>query len=237
MANLLILGQICMINIVLAGDNAIVIGMAARNVPENIRKKVIMYGTLGAVVIRVVATLGVVYLLETPGLHFVGGIVLLYIAYKLLCTGDGDCANMPEKSRLTDAIKTIIIADMATGLDNVIAVAGAANGHFWLVMIGLALSIPLVVFGSTVIVKILDRFPFALFIGSLLIIYTGVEMIFNEHFIESIIELPAWSKWAITLPLSYLTAQVAGYDLMGAFSSKLSPVPIEIEMEQENIQQ
>ena len=216
--SLLAIGQICLINIVLAGDNAIVIGMAARNVPENIRQKVILYGTFGAVIVRVAATLGIVYILEVPGLHLVGGLVLLYIAYKLLCNSEGECANSPVKDRFMDAVKTIVIADMVTGLDNVIAVAGAAEGSFVLVMIGLIISIPLVVFSSTLIVKVLDRFPALLFLGAFLIVYTGVNMIFHDAFVNDYVDVPSWVEWGLTIPFSYLVARIAGYDIMANLS-------------------
>lgn len=148
-----ILFSIIVIDLALAGDNAIVIGLAARNVPKEQQKKAILWGTLGAIVIRSILTLAVVWLLKIPGLLFIGGLFLIWIAYKLLVEDKKQGSNMNAGKSMGDAIKTIIVADAVMGLDNVLAVAGAAHGHFLLVVMGLLISIPIVVWGSSIIIK------------------------------------------------------------------------------------
>jgi YjbE family integral membrane protein len=150
--------SIIMIDLVLAGDNAIVIGMSAKNLPLHHRRKAILWGTAGAVVIRVLATLAIVWLLKIPGLQLVGGIILIGIAYKLLIE-DGDAGDHKSSTTLMSAIGTIIVADTIMGLDNVLAVAGAAHGNFLLVVIGLIISIPNHGLGKYVICEINRPFP------------------------------------------------------------------------------
>lgn len=175
----LMLLNIIVIDLVLAGDNAIVIALAARNLPQDKQKKAVIWGTAGAIIIRILATLLVVQLLDLPWLHLLGGLLLLWIAYKLL---------LPEKKHddvkagttLWQAIRTIIIADAAMGVDNVIAVAGAAEGHMILVIIGLIISVPVVVWGSTLFIKLVNRFNWILYIGGGVLAFTAAKMIANE---------------------------------------------------------
>jgi YjbE family integral membrane protein len=142
---------IVIIDLVLAGDNAIVIALAARSLPEHLRKRAVMWGTVGAIVVRSAMTMVVVWLLKIPGLLLVGGALLLWIAYKLLLNQDEgeDGHNVVATTSFWGAMKTIIIADAVMGLDNVLAVAGAAHGSFLLVVLGLLISIPIVIWGST----------------------------------------------------------------------------------------
>ncbi|TXK90456.1 YjbE family putative metal transport protein, partial [Parageobacillus sp. SY1] len=135
--------SIIIIDLVLAGDNAIVIGLAARNLPKHQQKKAVIWGTVGAVVIRALSTLFVVWLLKVPGLLLIGGILLVWIAYKLLVEEKGH--DVEAVGSLWEAIRTIIIADALMGLDNVLAVAGAAHGSFLLVILGLLISVPIMV--------------------------------------------------------------------------------------------
>lgn len=175
--------SIVVIDLVLAGDNAIVIGMAARNLPKQNQKKVIIWGTVGAIVVRSVLTLIVVWLLMVPGLRLIGGLLLVWIAYKLLIEEKND-DNIKAGTSIWAAIRTIIIADTAMGLDNVLAVAGAAQGHFILVILGLLISIPIVVWGSTLILRLMDRYPFIIFIGAGVLAWTSSKMIVEEPFIH-----------------------------------------------------
>jgi YjbE family integral membrane protein len=175
--------SIIMIDLVLAGDNAIVIGLAARNLPKQDQKKVIILGTAGAILIRVLATIFVVTLLDIPGLHLIGGIVLVWIAIKLVTEEQGD-HTIKAGNSIWAAVRTIIIADAAMGLDNVLAVAGAAEGHIGLVIIGLLISIPVVVWGSTLVIKLMDRFPWVIVIGSAILGWTAAKMIVGEGFLE-----------------------------------------------------
>jgi YjbE family integral membrane protein len=171
---------IIMIDLVLAGDNAILIGLAARKLPKEQQKKVIIWGAVGAIVIRIIATLLVVVLLEVPGLHLIGGLLLVWIAYKLLI--DEEEHDVKPADSMWAAIKTIIIADALMGLDNVLAVAGASHGNFTLVVIGLLVSIPVVMYGSTLILKLIERFPVIIIIGAGILGWTAAKMIVAEPF-------------------------------------------------------
>ncbi|WP_077617055.1 TerC family protein [Bacillus sinesaloumensis] len=175
---------IIMIDLVLAGDNAIVIGLAARNLPKEQQKKAIIWGTVGAIAIRIVATLAVVWLLEIPGLRLVGGILLVWIAYNLLADDKGH--EIKAVGNFWAAIRTIIIADALMGLDNVLAVAGAAHGNFLLVVLGLIISVPIMVWGSTLFIKLIDRFPIIITIGAAILAWTASKMIVAEPFLSSV---------------------------------------------------
>ncbi|WP_017379361.1 TerC family protein [Paenisporosarcina sp. TG-14] len=173
--------SIIMIDLVLAGDNAIVIGMSAKNLPEHHRKKAIIWGTVGAVVIRILATLAIVWLLKIPGLQVTGGIILIWIAYKLLIE-DSEIEDHKASTNLWSAIGTIIVADTIMGLDNVLAVAGAAHGNFILVVLGLIISVPIMVWGSTLFIKVIDKYPIIIYIGSGVLAFTAARMITHERF-------------------------------------------------------
>ncbi|MBD1382186.1 TerC family protein [Metabacillus arenae] len=178
---------IIVIDLVLAGDNAILIGLAARNLPIHQQKKVILWGSLGAIIIRVIATLAVVWLLNVPGLHLVGGLLLVIIAYKLL-VDDNDHTDVKAGDSFWAAIRTVIIADALMGLDNVLAVAGAAHGNIVLVIIGLLISVPVVMWGSTLILKWIDRFPIIVTIGAAVLAWTASKMIVGEPFLKAYFE-------------------------------------------------
>ena len=145
---------IVLIDLVLAGDNAIVIALAARNVPDHLRKKTILWGTAGAIGVRTVMTLGVVWLLQIPGLMLVGGLGLVWVAYKLLADQAEQGHEEGGAHTFWGAMKTIIVADALMGIDNVLGVAGAAHGAMDLVVIGLLVSVPIVVFGSSVVLRL-----------------------------------------------------------------------------------
>lgn len=175
--------NIIFIDLILAGDNAIVIGMAARKLQPHVQKKAILYGTAGAVILRIAATLLVVWLLGIPWLRAVGGLMLIFIAYKVL-SDEGDHDSIEAKDSLWAAVRTIVIADAAMGLDNVIAVAGASGQHTILVIIGLLISVPIVVWGSTLFIKLLGRFPWIAYLGAAVLAYTASHMITEEpHFV------------------------------------------------------
>lgn len=177
---------IILIDLVLAGDNAIVIALAARNLPPHLQKKAIAWGTVGAIVVRSVMTVGVVWLLKIPGLMLVGGLGLLWIAYKLLADQDGKEHDGPLVSTFWGAMKTIVVADALMGVDNVLGVAGAAHGSFDLVIIGLLVSVPIVVFGSTMVLKLVERFPSIISIGAAVLAFTAAKMIVSEPLLDSI---------------------------------------------------
>ena len=179
---------IVIIDLVLAGDNAIVIALAARALPSHLRTRAVIWGTVGAIAVRAAMTLIVVWLLMIPGLRFLGGLALVWIAYKLLVpkVAKGDAHGKPVDS-FGRAMKTIIIADALMGLDNVLAVAGAAKGSFLLVILGLLISIPIVVWGSTLILKWVDRFPVIIYVGAGVLAWTAVQMMLHEPLLEPFI--------------------------------------------------
>jgi YjbE family integral membrane protein len=187
--------SIIVIDLVLAGDNAIVIGLAARTLPKEQQKKVILWGTAGAIIIRILATLAVVWLLKIPGLLLIGGVLLVWIAYKLLAEEKGH--DVKPSENFWAAIKTIIIADALMGLDNVLAIAGASHGDFSLVVIGLLVSVPIVVWGSTLILRWVDRYPIIITIGSGVLAYTAAKMITDEKFLKAFFEDNPLLKWGL----------------------------------------
>ncbi|HQC86508.1 MAG TPA: TerC family protein [Rhodoferax sp.] len=177
---------IVLIDLVLAGDNAIVIALAARNLPEHLKKKAIVWGTVGAIAVRSVMTVGVVWLLKIPGLMLVGGLGLVWVAYKLLADqGEGE-HDGPMASTFWGAMKTIIVADALMGVDNVLGVAGAAHGAFDLVIIGLLVSVPIVVFGSSVVLKLVDRFPVIIQLGAAVLAFTAAKMVVSEPVLSNL---------------------------------------------------
>jgi YjbE family integral membrane protein len=179
--------SIVMIDLFLAGDNAIVIGMAARNLPQHQQKKAIIGGTIGAIIIRAVSTILVVWLLSLTGLKLIGGLLLMYIAIKLLVEKKEEEAHINAGMSIWKAVGTIIIADMVMGLDNVLAVAGAANHNYTLVIVGLLISIPIMVYGSTLVIRLMDRFPKIIYLGAAILAYTSGKMITGESFIADVL--------------------------------------------------
>ncbi len=177
------LAAIIVIDLVLAGDNAIVIALAARNLPKHLQRRAIVWGTVGAVVVRIAMTVIVVQLLKVPGLLLAGGLLLLWIAYKLLRSGAGE-GNAHDGVKGADslwgALRTVVIADAVMGLDNVLAVAGAAHGSMLLVVMGLLISVPIVVFGSTFILKLIERYPAFVYLGAGVLVVTAVKMVTAE---------------------------------------------------------
>lgn len=179
---------IVLLDLVLAGDNAIVIGLAARNVPPQMQRRVIFWGTAGAIVIRGLLTLVVVWLLKIPGFLLVGGLALVWIAWNLTRNEGGGEHNIQPATTVRGAIQTIVIADAVMGVDNVLAVGGAAQGSMLLVILGLLISVPIVVWGSTLILKLVDRFPVIVLIGAGVLGWTAARMISSEPLISKYFE-------------------------------------------------
>jgi len=188
---------IILIDLVLAGDNAIVIALAARSLPPNLQRKAIIWGTVGAIVVRSLMTLIVVWLLKIPGLMLAGGLGLLWIAYKLLVADEGEDHDGPAASTFWGAMKTIVVADALMGIDNVLGVAGAAHGAMDLVVLGLLISVPIVVFGSTVVLKLVERFPIIIQIGAGVLAFTAAQMIIGEKLLNPWIEPLGMGKYAV----------------------------------------
>jgi len=194
---------IIIIDLVLAGDNAIVIALAARNLPPRLRTKAVVWGTAGAIAVRTAMTLIVVWLLKVPGLLLIGGALLVWIAYKLLVQDQSGGAHDAEGQAATSfwsAMKTIIVADALMGLDNVLAVAGAAQGSFLLVVLGLLISIPIVIWGSQLILKWVERFPVIVYIGAGVLAWTSVKMMTGEPLVKPFLEQYPYVPW-----LGYVT--------------------------------
>ena len=158
------------IDVVLGGDNAIVIALASRNLPESKRNKAILIGTLLAIVLRIILTILAVYLLDIPFLQLIGGVLLTLIAVNLLTDNSNDLSSIQGKTTLFQAVRTIVFADLVMGFDNVIAIAGAAHGRFLLVIIGLLISIPIIIWGSKLILILMERFPFLIYCGAAILI-------------------------------------------------------------------
>jgi YjbE family integral membrane protein len=199
---------IVLIDLVLAGDNAIVIALAARNLPQHLKTKAIVWGTLGAIVVRSLMTIGVVWLLKIPGLMLIGGLGLVWVAYQLLADDDGGEHSGPMASTFWGAMKTIIVADALMGVDNVLGVAGAAHGAFDLVIVGLLISVPIVVFGSSVVLKLVERFPLIIQLGGAVLAYTAAKMMVSEPLLINVFgpahatdtlhdPLQAAARWAV----------------------------------------
>lgn len=187
---------IILIDLALAGDNAIVIGLAARQVPVHMQKKVLLWGSVAAVVVRAVFTLFVVWLLKIPGFLLGGGTVLLWIAYKLVKPQDEKTDNhtLAANVSMRQAVQTIVIADTAMGIENVLAVGGAAHGNMLLVVIGLLVSVPIIMFGSQLVLKLVDKYPHIVTLGGAILAWTAVKMMFGEPFIKAWIEQNGWVK-------------------------------------------
>ncbi|PFE00305.1 hypothetical protein COE15_22240 [Bacillus cereus] len=168
------------IDVVLGGDNAIVIALASRNLPESKRNKAIFIGTGLAIVLRILLTILAVYLLDIPFLQLIGGILLTLIAVNLLTDNSDDLSSIQGKTTLFQAIRTIVFADLVMGFDNVLAIAGAAHGNFTLVIIGLLISIPIIIWGSKLILLLMERFPFLIYCGGAVLAYTAGKMITHE---------------------------------------------------------
>jgi len=172
--------NVVFIDLILAGDNAIVIGLAARNLHPSVQKKAILFGTGGALLIRIAATVVVLWLLKVPWLLLAGGLLLVWIAYKLVADQGEEHNDIQADTSLWAAVRTIIIADAAMGLDNVIAVAGAAQQHLVLVILGLLISVPIIVWGSTLFIKLMNHFPWIIYVGAMVLGYTAANMITEE---------------------------------------------------------
>jgi YjbE family integral membrane protein len=188
---------IILIDLVLAGDNAIIIGIAARNVPKNKQRAVILWGTAGAIAVRVLLTGAVVWLLKIPGFLLAGGAALTWIGWKLTAPQDSSPEKIAAGATLGAAVRTIIIADTVMGVDNVLAVGGAAQGNFMLVVIGLVISIPIVVWGSALVLKLVDRFPAILWLGAGVIGWTAAKMIGGEPLLAEWFARAPWLRGAL----------------------------------------
>jgi len=187
------LGSIILANVLLSGDNAVVIAMAARGLPVRQQKRAIVFGSGAAIVMRIVLTLIAVKMLGLPWLKLVGGLALLWIGAKLMSDEEEQQDHEAEPIGIGAAVRTILLADLVMSLDNVLAVAAAAQGNTLLLVVGLAISIPLIVFGSTLILKVMDRFPVIITAGAALLGWLAGEMMLSD---------PALRHWVAEVPES-----------------------------------
>ncbi|WP_035099341.1 TerC family protein [Anoxybacteroides tepidamans] len=181
--------RIIAIDIILSGDNAIVIAMATRRLPKEQQHKAIVWGTGGAVVLRIVFAAVIVFLLNIPFVHLVGGLLLLWIAYKVLVEREEE-ANIQSSDRLFKAIWTIIIADAVMSLDNVVAVAGTSEGHIGMIAFGVAISIPIMIFGSKAIMEMMEKHAWIAYVGSGILAWTGGKMMMEDEGIIDLLHIP-----------------------------------------------
>jgi YjbE family integral membrane protein len=205
---LVALTEVIMVNIILSGDNAVVIALAARRLPARQQKLAIVFGSGGAIVLRIALTIVAVELLRIPLLQFAGGLLLIWIAVKLLVEEDAGEAGEAANVGLLGAVKTILVADLIMSLDNTLAIAAVAKGSWAVLIFGLVLSVPLIVFGSTLIVKLIERFPMIVYGGAGLIAYTAGEMIDSDAAVAPY--LPSLMHETPYLAMA-LTAGVIGY--------------------------
>lgn len=205
------IGSILMIigiDIVLGGDNAIVIALACRNLPEKKRTPAIFLGTFLAISVRVFLTIAAVYLLSIPFLQLAGGIFLIGLAFKLLLDKEDDSTSIKSEYSLAGAVRTIVIADLIMGIDNVVAVAGAAGGNIKLVVFGLFISIPIIVWGSKIILYWMERFTALIYIGAGILAFTAGEMIIAEKRLEPMLSQFVFIEAAIPILCMFMVLAV-----------------------------
>jgi len=178
---------IILIDVVLGGENALVIAMAAKKLPEKLRRRAMVWGTFGAVAVRFLCVAALTYLLMIPGLRLVGGLMLIYIAWKLT-QGNNDHKDVKSASTFWGAMGTIVMADAVMGLDNALAIAGAASGNWLLIIIGLLVSVPIILFGSTIIARLLDRYPRSIYVGAFVLYLVAFKMIVHEPFVDNYLD-------------------------------------------------
>ena len=179
--------QIVLIDILLAGDNAIVIGMAAKNLPVHLQKKAILGGTIGAIILRLIMAFVFVEAINNiPALRLIGGIALLFIAHSLISDDDKE-HKIEAKDALIPAITTIVVADGIMSIDNVLGVIGAANGHMGIAIAGILVTVPIIMFGSSLFIKIIERFPIILYIGGAILAYAGAGMFLEDDLVKTVL--------------------------------------------------
>jgi YjbE family integral membrane protein len=209
---------IVLIDLVLAGDNALIIGLVARNLPKESQRQVILWGTFGAIAIRALMAILVVYILNVPGFMLAGGLALVWIARKLLPPeaqgAESQLVTGPATS-MAGAVRTIVIADAVMGVDNVLAIGGAAYGSILLIVLGLAISVPIIIWGSQLVIKLVDRFPSVVLLGGAVLAWTGYSMVVRE---------PLLGHWFEGHPATKLVAAILIFSISLApwYSARMS---------------
>ena len=212
--------SIIVVDLVLSGDNAIVIGMAARTLSPQNRQRAIFWGGVGAVVLRVTFTIAAAVLLHVPLIQAFGGLLLLGIAYRLAAPEAPPAEDGPEPAHphphlraegsLGAAIRTIILADAVMSLDNILAVGGAAQGHLLLLLFGLGLSIPILLFGSNLVAQVMQQHPWLVLVGVLVLVHSAVAMVLEDAFVHELMHgsLPQWELLALTVGVTAIILAV-----------------------------
>lgn len=202
--------KILLINIVLSGDNAVVIAMASRNLREDLKKKAIVWGTLAAVIFRILFTAIIMYLMKLPFIHLIGGILLLFVAYKLLVSEE-DESQVKVGNTLKEAIVIIIFADLLMSLDNVLGIVAVSDGNMLVVLVGIILCVPIMLFASHLIVSLMERFPAVVYFGSALLAWTAGEMIIKEEFIQRSFISGTSLEFLLLILIVFATLLIGGY--------------------------
>jgi YjbE family integral membrane protein len=201
--------SIVLIDLVLSGDNALVIGMAARGLPTRQRRHAIVAGGIAAAVLRIALTAVAALLLGIPGLRAVGGLLLLWIAFRLLKKDDGHGSERAAGS-LRQAVLTILVADVVMSLDNVLGVAGASHGDLMLLLFGLALSVAVLMVGGSLVASLVNRFWWLTYLGSAVIAWTGAGLVLEDEALARVVDVPSWVELPVTV-LVVLAVLVAAH--------------------------
>jgi YjbE family integral membrane protein len=224
--------QIIAIDVLLGGDNAVVIAMACRKLPEEQRKKGILWGVAGAITLRILLIFFALQLLALPYLKVTGALLLFWIGIKLLQPENEDeHCSIADNTNLLGAIKTIIVADAVMSMDNVIAVAGAAKGELWLVAFGILISVPIIVWGSRYVMKLMDRFPIVITLGGALLGWIAGEMLVTDTIVKPYLQgLPHWSHYSASVGGALLVMAIG--KLVAARSTKPGRHYVEISSQE-----
>ncbi len=220
--------QICVINILLSGDNAVVIALACRNLPLKQQKQAFAIGALGVIVLMTALTAFAAYLMSLPYLEMIGSVLLLWIGIKLLAPGDEDEGDGKVSAGFWDAVKTIIIADIVMSLDNVLGMAGAAKGHLGMLFLGMVITIPLILFGSALIMKLMERFPVFITFGAGLLGWVAGEMAIADPAIKQTLEAHAHYMEFVAPVLGAALVVVAGRVLAHRRAAEASEKEIDV---------
>jgi YjbE family integral membrane protein len=206
--------RIVAIDLVLSGDNAVVIAMASRRLPPAQRKKAIVWGGAGAVGLRIVFTILASLLLDVEYIQAIGGLLLIYIAVKLVRPGGDSHGNIEASDTMRGAIQTIILADAVMSLDNMLAVGAAGHGHIGLLIFGLLLSIPILLFGSSLIAGMIDRYPWLNYAGAAILVHTAMELFFADDVVHRWLPISRMVEWIVIIIM------VVGVTLIGVISNR-----------------
>lgn len=194
-----VVAQVILLDLALGGDNSIVIGMACKSLPRDMQKRAIIYGTAGAIILRFIMAAAVVWLLQIPYLHTVGGVLLVFIGMKLIGKQETkETVHVDAKKSMAGAVRTIIAADALMSLDNVLGIVGATGGHMGLLVFGMIISVPIIIFGSAVVIKVMHKFPVLIYLGGLILGWAAGSMVAADEYLGLARETGLYIKIALT---------------------------------------